>query len=228
MAHGRRQRSQNTLATGHERLAALGRGAILGLVSSLHLALLALLFRPVMPLRAVSVGTPGHPDALRIRWVAEAAMPHRAGAAQRARHTARTPQRTLKTIAVPEATATPTPTMRWVLPPSSPGDYHSPLLGGPGGITASAPVAHLPGSDTPRAGGILLRDKPTLRQVVRALPGAIRCQYTRMKMEHSANQFVTRQLVERALDLDGCGPHSQHDAAAEAVEAISKRAIFGG
>ena len=56
---------------------------------------------------------------------------------------------------------------------------------------------------------------------------ASRCQYERMKMERSTTQFVTRQLVERALDADGCGPPTGHGAADTTIDAISRSAIFG-
>ncbi|WP_250887397.1 MULTISPECIES: hypothetical protein [unclassified Rhodanobacter] len=55
---------------------------------------------------------------------------------------------------------------------------------------------------------------------------ASRCEYERMKkMERSANQFVTRQLEERALDVDGCGPQPAHTAADATIDAISRRAV---
>lgn len=54
---------------------------------------------------------------------------------------------------------------------------------------------------------------------------ASRCKYERMKMERSANQFVTHQLVERALDADGCGPQAARTAADATIDAISHRAI---
>lgn len=54
---------------------------------------------------------------------------------------------------------------------------------------------------------------------------ASRCKYERMKMERSANQFVTHQLVERALDADGCGPQAARTAADATIDAISRRAI---
>ncbi|WP_447737581.1 hypothetical protein [Rhodanobacter soli] len=44
-------------------------------------------------------------------------------------------------------------------------------------------------------------------------------------MERSANPFVRRQLVERALDADGCGPQATHTTPDASIDAISRRAI---
>lgn len=85
----------------------------------------------------------------------------------------------------------------------------------------------LQGSDTPSHIGNQLQTGPSLRQVVRAMATASRCKYERMKMEGSANQFVTRQLIERAPGADGCGPPSNHGSANATIDEISRRAIFG-
>ena len=54
---------------------------------------------------------------------------------------------------------------------------------------------------------------------------ASRCKYERMKMG-SANQLATRELVERALDTDGCGPRATDTAADATIDDVSRRAIF--
>jgi hypothetical protein len=59
------------------------------------------------------------------------------------------------------------------------------------------------------------------------MAGASRCKYVRMKMEHSTNQFITAQLMDRALEADGCGPQVPHAVGEHTVEAISHQAIFG-
>lgn len=107
--------------------------------------------------------------------------------------------------------------------PSGPGDYHSTLAGA--GASRWAPRVRLPGSDAPSRVSIPLRAAPSPRQLVQAMTTASRCKYERMKMERSANQFVTRQLVERALDADGCGPQGEHDAVDPTIDAISRDAI---
>ncbi len=96
------------------------------------------------------------------------------------------------------------PAVAPAIAPNRPGDYPTTLAGA--GAMRWVPRVRLPGSDAPSRTGIPLRTAPSLRQLVQAMTTASRCKYERMKMERSANQFVTRQLVERALDADGCGP----------------------
>lgn len=109
-----------------------------------------------------------------------------------------------------------------VIAPNDPGDYQAPLTGA--GALRWAPRVRLPGAEAPSRTGIALPAAPSLRQRVHAMTTASRCKYERMKMERSANEFVTRQLVERALDADGCGPQGQHDAVDPAIDAIARRA----
>ena len=45
-------------------------------------------------------------------------------------------------------------------------------------------------------------------------------------MENGSDRFSTPQLMERALQLDGCGSHSEHPEADAAVDEIAHRAIF--
>lgn len=228
MAHGSTH-LQERQARGlrHAWLVAFGRGAIFGLVISLHLVLLALLFGPVTPLRAVADGQREQHDVLRIRWMAQAVMPRRTSPVRkRAVQAARAPQAAPVATPAPEVTAEPTPPA--AVAPAPAGDYHSPLLGARTGMTASPSASRLlPGADVARVRGIVLNDRPSLQQVVRVMTRATRCQYTRMKMERSTHQFVTRQLMEHALEADGCGPQATHTAADDTVEAISQQAIFG-
>lgn len=127
-----------------------------------------------------------------------------------------------------------------VIAPNGPGDYQAPLTGVgalrwaprvrlPGAEAPShrAPRVRLPGADAPSRTGIALPAAPSLRQLVHAMTTASRCKYERMKMERSANEFVTRQLVERALDADGCGPQAEHDAIDPTINAIARRATRG-
>lgn len=71
-----------------------------------------------------------------------------------------------------------------------------------------------------------LHDSPSMRELLRSMTTASRCKYERMKMEKSTTQFVTRQLVERALDADGCGPPTGRSEADATIDAISRAAIF--
>ena len=88
------------------------------------------------------------------------------------------------------------------------------------------PHLRLPGSATTPRTSLQLRDSPSLRERVRSMTTASRCQYERMKMQRSTTQFVTRQLMDRALDADGCGPPASRGAADATIEAISRSAIF--
>lgn len=230
MAHGSTHlQARETHGVRHAWLVAFGRGSILGLVISLHLVLLALLFGPVMPLQAVADAPREQRDVLRIRWVAQAVTPHRARPVQKpAVQAMRMPRTASGAIPAPEVAAGPGLTASAPAAPAAPaGDYHSPFLSARTGMTGSRSVSRLPGADAAYVRGIVLNDRPSLHQVVRAMTHANRCQYTRMKMGQSPNQFVTRQLMERALEADGCGPQTEHSAADDTVEAISHQAIFG-
>lgn len=88
-------------------------------------------------------------------------------------------------------------------------------------------IPRLPGSDAALVRGISLAEQPSLRQVVRELTKASRCKYERMKMARSPHQFVTQQLMDRALEADGCGASSPRTQADDTVDAVSRRAIFG-
>jgi hypothetical protein len=46
-------------------------------------------------------------------------------------------------------------------------------------------------------------------------------------MQHGHDQFSTAQQMDRALQLDGCGPHLEHSAVNDEVDAVAHRAIFG-
>lgn len=234
MAHGRN--SLQPKAT-HDRrpawLAALGRGVVLGLVVSLHLGLLLLLLGPLMPYRAWPDAQPradrGPP--LRLTLLPKLSQPRR----PRPLPLRPAPARPVitKRVRVSEAsaialkTAAQVPVVTRVAPAAVAGDYHSPLLRGGHTAAMGSAISGLPGSDTPHAMGFALDDKPSLQQFVRKLSTTSRCSYEKMKMARSPNQFVTRQLMERALEADGCGPSAPRTAADKTVDAISHRAIFG-
>ncbi|WP_426687344.1 hypothetical protein [Rhodanobacter ginsengiterrae] len=227
MAHGSTHlQARETHSVRRAWLVAFGRGSILGFVISLHLVLLALLFGPVTPLRAVADGPRGQRNVLLIRWVAQVVTPRRVRTVQkRAVQDMRVPRAASRAIPAPEVAAEPGPTASAAAAPA--GDYHSPLLSGRTGMAEPPSVSRLPGADATYVRGIVLNEGSSLHQVVRAMTHANRCQYTRMKMGQSPHQFVTRQLMERALEADGCGPQTAHSAADDTVEAISRQAIFG-
>ncbi|MBQ4855064.1 hypothetical protein IMW82_10325 [Rhodanobacter sp. B2A1Ga4] len=228
MAHGSTPHSARESSPARSWRAACRRGVILGSVTALHLLTLALVLRPALPYRAARTTGHDNGEALQLSFVARPDRPRstnppprlprpRTTRLARSAAAAQTPG----AVASSQVLVTSPPAN---LPDGS-GDYHAALAGA--GNTQWAPRVRLPGSGLPPRAGILLRSGPSLRQAVRAMTTASRCKYERMKMERSANQFVTRQLVERALDADGCGPQLDRAAADGTVDAISHRAIFG-
>lgn len=222
MAHG----STRLYASGQSRMrhpawrAALRRGVILGSVAALHLATVALVLRPMPPYRSARSAIANDDEALHLSFVARSASPPPRALRPRVVHPA-----TWKAAPLPPGAATPPHTVVLTRPASTsggPDDYRSAVLG----TSQPAPHVNLPGADAPLRTGIQLRTAPSLQQVVRVMTTASRCKYERMKMERSANQFVTRQLVERALDADGCGPQATHATVDATVDAISRRAIL--
>jgi len=206
------------------------RGGILGSVAALHLFTLALLLRPALPYQPptmVPLGDGG--NTMQLRFLARPGKRRTASlrppSPQHSRPTpAADPARISPAAAAPRphaATVTAAP----VIAPNAPGDYQAPLTGA--GALRWAPRVRLPGAEAPSRTGIALPAAPSLRQLVHAMTTASRCKYERMKMEHSASQFVTRQLVERALDADGCGPQAEHDAIDPTINAIARRATRG-
>jgi hypothetical protein len=205
--------------------AALRRGVILGTVTVLHLATLALVLRSIPPYRSARGAIANDDEALQLSFVARHDGPRLANPPPRAPRPRAVHPATWKAAPLPPSAATPPHTVVLTLPastPGAPGDYRSAVLG----TGQPAPHVNLPGADAPLRTGIQLRAAPSLQQVVRIMTTASRCKYERMKMERSANQFVTRQLLERALDADGCGPQTTHAAAEATVDAISRRAIL--
>lgn len=229
MAHGSTHlQARETPGFRRGWLAALRRGVIVGLVASLHLGLLVLLFGPVTPRLPRSDSRREQHDALSIRLVTVAAKALRASAMARRPTPARlSPRTTSASITATAATAAPTPIAATVATQTATGDYHSPLRRGGSGMTVSPTLPRLPGSDAARVQGLTLPASSSVQQVVRAMTKGNRCKYTRMRMAGSANQFVTAQLMDRALEADGCGPQVPHTADDRAVEAISHQAIFG-
>lgn len=212
------------------RAASHQRAGILGSVAALHLFTLTLLLRPAPPYRPPTIGRRRDGgNAMQLRFLA------RPGQRRTASPRPPSPQHSRPTPAadparISPAAAAPRPhaamvTAAPVIAPNDPGDYQAPLTGA--GALRWAPRVRLPGAEAPSRTGIALPAAPSLRQRVHAMTSASRCKYERMKMEHSASQFVTRQLVERALDADGCGSPAVHDAIDPSIDAIARRATGG-
>jgi hypothetical protein len=229
MAHGSTPlQARKTSVLRPDWRAALQHGGILGLVIPLHLGLAALLFGSVAPRLSRSHAQPANHDALRIRLVTQIRRPSSARPMPGRSRQARPVSRPLAlATTTPRQAAEPAPAVRLIKPSPVAEDYHPPILGDHAGMGSAPARARLPGTDIARIRGISLDDKPGLQQVVRRMAGASRCKYVRMKMEHSTNQFITAQLMDRALEADGCGPQVPHTVGEHTVEAISHQAIFG-
>ncbi|WP_457383454.1 hypothetical protein [Rhodanobacter sp. TND4EL1] len=130
---------------------------------------------------------------------------------------------------VPNSPAEPASTVTAVIvePATAAADYRSPLLSVRARTGAALTLSRLPGSEEAGVRGIALDTKPSLQQLVRTLTKASRCRYVSMKMAKSHTQFITAQLIDRALEADGCGPQVPHSANDDMVDAISHQAIFG-
>lgn len=113
-------------------------------------------------------------------------------------------------------------------PPTAtvPGNYRSAAFGAQG-VRWTPHLCRLSGSETAPRSSLQWRDSPSMGELARSTTTASRCRYERMKMERSTTQFVTRQLMERALDANRCGPPASRGAADTTIEAISRSAIFG-
>lgn len=84
-------------------------------------------------------------------------------------------------------------------------------------------VQPLPGGAAPRVGGFRLRVAPSARDLLRQLTVATRCTAEVFKMRDSKTQFITAQLMDRALEADGCGPHTERDSASDMVDAVTRQ-----
>ena len=62
-----------------------------------------------------------------------------------------------------------------------------------------------------------------MQTFVQRLTASTRCSAEYFKMHASASQFITAQLMDRALEADGCGPHTDTSAASESIDAITRR-----
>jgi hypothetical protein len=104
----------------------------------------------------------------------------------------------------------------------APGDFQTALQN-----AQRTTADHLPGAATPLIGGIQLQARSTIKGGVHAVTEYIRCTDEQLEMENGRDQFSTPQQMDRALQLDGCGPHSEHPDADAAVDAVAHRVIFG-
>jgi hypothetical protein len=104
----------------------------------------------------------------------------------------------------------------------APGDFQTALQ------NAQRTMAdHIPGVATPLIGGVQLQARSSIKAGVHAVTEYIRCTDKQLEMENGRDQFSTPQLMDRALQLDGCGPHREDPDADAAVDEVAHRAIFG-
>lgn len=207
------------------------RGAILGGTAALHLTVVMLLLH-LPPHRSMPPSSRSH-DVLRIRFLSLPARPpsphHEAPPAAQPlpttpRHATTTASSQGLTSAAPPPVTAGSVARPLHAEPSGyrPGTFRVELLG-----AQSSHRPRLPGSDAPSRTNIRLRARSSMKDVVHAMTVGNRCKYERMKMQQSTTEFITPQLMERALEADGCGPQGERTPADGVIEATSRRAVFG-
>lgn len=101
------------------------------------------------------------------------------------------------------------------------GDFQARLQGAQGTMPN-----HIPGTDTPRIGGIQLQVSSSIKEAVRGIIGGSHCANEQFRLQNSVHQF-TPQMIDHMLETIGCGPHLEHTAADDAINAISRDATSG-
>jgi hypothetical protein len=89
-----------------------------------------------------------------------------------------------------------------------------------------AQAYRLPGSVTPRVAGISFQAPSSLQKTVKKLTEGLRCADMQVHMQRGPNP-LTPQLMDRALQLEGCGPHIESTPADATIDAIAHDAVFG-
>lgn len=87
-------------------------------------------------------------------------------------------------------------------------------------------VDRIPGTATPRIGGIQLQARSSTKEVVHMLVKTSQCANAQFQLQNSAHQF-TPEMIDHALEADGCGPHLEHAPADATIDGIAHQAIFG-
>lgn len=101
-----------------------------------------------------------------------------------------------------------------------PGDFQTALQS-----AQRAGADHIPGIATPRIGGIQLRAGSSIKRTFHGLVEMSSCTNEQFQLQNNAHQF-TPEMIDRALEMEGCGPHPEHAAADATIDAISHHAIF--
>jgi hypothetical protein len=205
---------------------AVRRGAILGSVFAGHLIVLMLVLHPtwrrIEPMRNRQHET----DVLRLSFDLVPKIPRSWSVRALARMPAKVPTAVvMHSTNVRPSTAT---ALIVVVPPADdlrgsyePGNFQAALRN-----AQRTKTDQIPGVATPLVGGIQLQARSNIKGAVHAVTEYIRCTDKQLEMENGRDQFSTPQLMDRALQLDGCGPHSEHPEADAAVDEIAHRVIF--
>jgi hypothetical protein len=204
---------------------ALRRGATLGVVAACHLALLLLMVRPAAHRESRPRGARSADHALRLVFL-PSSTPTPVAKARPPRLSLPPPRRSRpKQDATPQLASPtmvvgprPRPSADHDVPGYHEGDFRRRLQN-----AQRVRAVPLPGSAAPRVGGLRVRVRPSARDLVRQLTVATRCTAEGFKMRDSKTQFITAQLMDRALEADGCGPHTGRDPASDVVDAVTRQ-----
>jgi hypothetical protein len=216
------------------------RGAILGSVCAGHIIVLALVLHPswrqIEPvsrqreaevLRLNFDSVPIVPQTLSVRALAR--MPAKVQSVR----SAIAPPKTSTVVVTHLTDSTPATTadrVVAVVPPIAsdlhrgygPSDFRSALQN-----AQRTKTDHMPGGASPLIGGIQLQARSSIKGATLAVVEYIRCTDKQLEMENGRDQFSTPQLMDRALQLDGCGPHLEHPDADAAADEVAHRVMFG-
>jgi hypothetical protein len=218
---------------------AVRRGAILASVSACHLTILMMVLHPSWH-RIGDVSRPRDGEVLRLtldplkkisRFSPVSAGAPIAAKGKPAPTAAVSPEPTAAVVRHPTNSSPSTAATLIVAVPALTDDLHRGYQ--PGDFQTALQDAqrtkaeHIPGTTTPLIGGIRLQARSSIKGAVHVATEYIRCTDEQLKMENGPDQFSTPQLMDRALQLDGCGPHLEHTAVNDEVDAVSHRAIFG-
>jgi hypothetical protein len=217
---------------------ALGRGAILGGVIACHIAIL-------MPVLHPSWHWTGHvarlqdDDVLRLnldpfpetsRLSPAHASPHAPAGPKSGPSATVTHLAPSNVIVHPADSPTSTTTIQVIAPPPTSSDLAHSYQ--PGKFQAAlqdaqrTKIDHIPGITTPLIGGIRLQATPSIKETFHSLVEISRCTNEQFQLQNRARQFTT-ELIDHALEMEGCGPHLEHAGANATIDAISRHAIFG-
>ena len=216
---------------------AVRRGAILGSVFAGHLAVLMLVLHPSWR-RIEPVRSQHDADVFRLTFdpLPEISRSLSSHALARMPTEVKPVRPAVAPPKAPTAVVTPSTnvasstatTLIVAIPPADnlrrsyePGDFRSALQN-----AQRTKTDHIPGVATPLIGGIQLQARSNIKGTAHAVTEYIRCTDKQLEMENGRDQFSTPQLMDRALQLDGCGPHSEHPEADAAVDEIVHRVIF--